>query len=185
MILATVKGDVHDIGKNLVEIILANNGYDVINLGIKVPPDTLIQAFRAPARRDRAFRTFGEKHPADGDDRQRFEGAREFAFHCWWAARRFRRNSRAPKSHTLWRGAYYAKDAMAGLSLMNQLMDPAEAGAAMAQESLAGAAPVEIAAAEPLPVSTQRGEKVRTALAIPPAPYLDRKVRDGAPSAAG
>src|SRR5262249_8544899 len=36
IILATVKGDVHDIGKNLVEIILGNNGYRVINLGIKV-----------------------------------------------------------------------------------------------------------------------------------------------------
>jgi len=41
-----VKGDVHDIGKNLVEIILKNNGYDVINLGIKVPPEDLIRAFR-------------------------------------------------------------------------------------------------------------------------------------------
>ncbi len=45
-ILATVKGDVHDIGKNLVEIILANNGYRVVNLGIKVPPETLIAACR-------------------------------------------------------------------------------------------------------------------------------------------
>ncbi len=44
VILATVKGDVHDIGKNLVEIILANNGYEVVNLGIKVPPDILIRA---------------------------------------------------------------------------------------------------------------------------------------------
>src|SRR5216683_1160151 len=39
IVLATVKGDVHDIGKNLVEIILSNNGYRVINLGIKVPPE--------------------------------------------------------------------------------------------------------------------------------------------------
>ena len=46
IILATVKGDVHDIGKNLVEIILGNNGYDVVNLGIKVPPEDLIKAFR-------------------------------------------------------------------------------------------------------------------------------------------
>jgi len=44
ILLATVKGDVHDIGKNLVEIILANNGFEVINLGIKVPPDKLIEA---------------------------------------------------------------------------------------------------------------------------------------------
>ena len=44
IILATVKGDVHDIGKNLVEIILGNNGYRVVNLGIRVPPQELIQA---------------------------------------------------------------------------------------------------------------------------------------------
>ncbi len=44
MILATVKGDVHDIGKNLVDIILSNNGYRVVNLGIKVPPEELLRA---------------------------------------------------------------------------------------------------------------------------------------------
>ena len=49
VLLATVKGDVHDIGKNLVEIILGNNGYRVVNLGIKVPPETLIEAHRTHA----------------------------------------------------------------------------------------------------------------------------------------
>jgi 5-methyltetrahydrofolate--homocysteine methyltransferase len=44
MLLATVRGDVHDIGKNLVEIILSNNGFAVVNLGIKVPPSVLVQA---------------------------------------------------------------------------------------------------------------------------------------------
>lgn len=47
MLLATVKGDVHDIGKNLVDIIFSNNGFEVINLGIKVLPQTLITAFKA------------------------------------------------------------------------------------------------------------------------------------------
>ncbi|MED1468839.1 methionine synthase [Bacillus salipaludis] len=46
VILATVKGDVHDIGKNLVDIILGNNGYQVVDLGIKVTPADLIQAIR-------------------------------------------------------------------------------------------------------------------------------------------
>jgi 5-methyltetrahydrofolate--homocysteine methyltransferase len=46
IILATVKGDVHDIGKNLVDIILSNNGFEVINLGIKVPPERLIEVYR-------------------------------------------------------------------------------------------------------------------------------------------
>ena len=44
VVLATVKGDVHDIGKNLVDIILSNNGYQVVNLGIKVPPQELIES---------------------------------------------------------------------------------------------------------------------------------------------
>ncbi len=44
MVLATVKGDVHDIGKNLVDIILSNNGFKVINLGIKQPIDNIIQS---------------------------------------------------------------------------------------------------------------------------------------------
>lgn len=45
-IIATVKGDVHDIGKNLVDIILSNNGYRVINLGIKQPVENIIEAYQ-------------------------------------------------------------------------------------------------------------------------------------------
>jgi 5-methyltetrahydrofolate--homocysteine methyltransferase len=44
IVIATVKGDVHDIGKNLVDIILSNNGYKVVNLGIKQPGDSIIHA---------------------------------------------------------------------------------------------------------------------------------------------
>ncbi|MCU0566290.1 MAG: methionine synthase [Oculatellaceae cyanobacterium Prado106] len=45
-VIATVKGDVHDIGKNLVDIILTNNGYKVINLGIKQPVENIIKAYQ-------------------------------------------------------------------------------------------------------------------------------------------
>ena len=44
ILLATVKGDVHDIGKNLVDIILSNNGYDVVNIGIKQPINEIVRA---------------------------------------------------------------------------------------------------------------------------------------------
>ena len=44
IVLATVKGDVHDIGKNLVDIILSNNGYDVVNIGIKQPVSEILRA---------------------------------------------------------------------------------------------------------------------------------------------
>jgi 5-methyltetrahydrofolate--homocysteine methyltransferase len=46
IVLATVKGDVHDIGKNLVDIILTNNGYKVVNLGIKQPISTIVEALK-------------------------------------------------------------------------------------------------------------------------------------------
>src|SRR5699024_5850525 len=44
LLLATVKGDVHDIGKNLVDIIVSNNGYDVVNIGIKQPIGAILEA---------------------------------------------------------------------------------------------------------------------------------------------
>ncbi|MBF0354679.1 MAG: methionine synthase [Alphaproteobacteria bacterium] len=47
LVLATVKGDVHDIGKNLVDIILTNNGYKIVNLGIKQPVNAIIEAVKA------------------------------------------------------------------------------------------------------------------------------------------
>ena len=46
VVIATVKGDVHDIGKNLVDIILSNNGYRVVNIGIKQPVDNIIAAYQ-------------------------------------------------------------------------------------------------------------------------------------------
>ena len=51
IVLATVKGDVHDIGKNLVDIILTNNGYRVVNLGIKVPLADMVAAVKGSIAR--------------------------------------------------------------------------------------------------------------------------------------
>ena len=63
IVLATVKGDVHDIGKNLVDIILTNNGYKVHNLGIKVPvADMIAKAQEIERRRHRHVRPAREVH---------------------------------------------------------------------------------------------------------------------------
>ena len=143
VVLATVKGDVHDIGKNLVEIILANNGYDVVNLGIKVPPDVLIQACaRAPARRHRSLRPAGEERAADGDHGDRLQGQRASACRCWWAARRSPRSSRAPRSRRpTATPVCYAKDAMTGLRLMNRADGPGgSATASLASAHVHGSA---------------------------------------------
>ena len=64
IVLATVKGDVHDIGKNLVDIIFTNNGYEVHNLGIKVPLADMLDAAAGDRRgRHRHVRSAGQEHP--------------------------------------------------------------------------------------------------------------------------
>ncbi len=74
IVLATVKGDVHDIGKNLVDIILTNNGYRVVNLGIKQPIAAILDAAtRAQGRRRRHVGSAGQIDRGDaresrGDD---------------------------------------------------------------------------------------------------------------------
>ena len=63
IVLATVKGDVHDIGKNLVDIILTNNGYTVVNLGIKQPVNAILEAAEEhDADVDRHVRPAGQEH---------------------------------------------------------------------------------------------------------------------------
>ncbi len=73
IVLATVKGDVHDIGKNLVDIILSNNGYDVVNIGIKQPVSEILAGRAgAPRRRRRHERPAREVHRRDeGEPRRR------------------------------------------------------------------------------------------------------------------
>ena len=77
IVLATVKGDVHDIGKNLVDIILTNNGYTVFNLGIKQPIADILKALaREEGRRDRHDRAARQERRRDegkprGDERAR------------------------------------------------------------------------------------------------------------------
>jgi 5-methyltetrahydrofolate--homocysteine methyltransferase len=154
IVLATVKGDVHDIGKNLVEIILSNNGYQVVNLGIKVPPEALIQAH-------------GE-HKPDVIVPILVGGAA--------LSEKFTRTKIGPAYGD---AVCYAKDAMTGLSLMNRLMDPAERPTVLADwVGRAAAAPTAVVEAPLAPIGTGRSSKVRIDIPIPAAPYLDRKIRE-------
>lgn len=50
VILATVKGDIHDIGKNIVKVLLENYSFDVMDLGRDVPPETIVEAAGEGAR---------------------------------------------------------------------------------------------------------------------------------------
>ena len=180
IMLATVKGDVHDIGKNLVEIILSNNGYTVINLGIKIPSDRLIEAFRE--HQPDAIGLSGllvksaQQMVLTAED-LRDAGIRVPLLVGGAAlSERFTNTRIAPAYRE---ATLYAKDAMTGLRLMNQLMDPNEREQTLANHRSHGAAAVLEQPAEEaaFPVRTERSSKVRVDIPIPRAPYLDRKCR--------
>ena len=180
VVLATVKGDVHDIGKNLVEIIFSNNGYEVINLGIKVPPDELIKAYRE--HKPDAIGLSGllvksaQQMVITGEDLRNAGVAVPLLVGGAALSEKYTRTKIAPaySSPTL-----YAKDAMTGLDLMNRLMDPAVRPEMLSKFTFTvEAAEAAPAAPSASPASTICSKQVRRDLAIPPAPYLDRKVRD-------
>jgi 5-methyltetrahydrofolate--homocysteine methyltransferase len=179
VVLATVKGDVHDIGKNLVEIILKNNGFDVVNLGIKVPPDELIKAFQAHKpdaiglsgllvkSAQQMITTASDLKDAGINVPLLVGGAALSA--------KFTEQKIAPSYH----GAVcYAKDAMTGLRLMNELMDPATR-ARVASEHTASGNGVSVATTVKIveKPAVKHSPKVRRDLPIPDVATLERKVR--------
>ena len=179
IVLATVKGDVHDIGKNLVEIILSNNGYRVVNLGIKVPPEELIKAYQQHQpdaiglsgllvkSAQQMVTTAGDLKDAGIDVPLLVGGAA--------LSEKFTKTKIAPSYSA---PTFYAKDAMTGLRLMNEIMDPQLREQVLSQHIFRDV-PAEAAVVEQvaIPSGEKRSPKVHVAIPIPPAPYLDRKVR--------
>ncbi|OGG46656.1 MAG: methionine synthase [Candidatus Handelsmanbacteria bacterium RIFCSPLOWO2_12_FULL_64_10] len=180
ILLATVKGDVHDIGKNLVDIILSNNGYTVINLGIKVPPETLIQAAHEHAPdaiglSGLLVKSAQQMAVTAGDLK---EAGISLPLLVGGAALsdRFTRTKIAPAYAAT---VAYAKDAMEGLDLLNRLMDPdararLEAELQKRDRTLTAPKPTP----QEAPVATRRSNSISLDLPIPPAPDLDRHVLD-------
>jgi 5-methyltetrahydrofolate--homocysteine methyltransferase len=122
IVLATVKGDVHDIGKNLVDIILSNNGFRVINLGIKQPGDSIIKAAQEHEADAIGLSgllvksTLEMKYVIQDLERQKLE----FPVICGGAAltRKYVEDD-LRREYT--NGVFYADDAFAGLHIMEDL----------------------------------------------------------------
>jgi 5-methyltetrahydrofolate--homocysteine methyltransferase len=178
MILATVKGDVHDIGKNLVEIILSNNGYQVVNLGIKCAPETLIRA--AQEHKPDLIGLSGllvksaQQMVATAQDLRTAGIGLPVLVGGAALTRKF--------TYTRIRPAYgsfvaYAKDAMQGLELANQVMNP-EARSALdrklAEEALRLAGEDSAPAPAPAPAPAVRSTRIRADEPVRPAPDLER-----------
>jgi 5-methyltetrahydrofolate--homocysteine methyltransferase len=179
IVLATVKGDVHDIGKNLVEIILSNNGYNVVNLGIKIPPDEIIKACRA--HQPDALGLSGllvksaQQMVITGGDLRDAGISLPLLVGGAALSERFTNTKIGPSYQA---PTFYAKDAMTGLRLLNEIMDPATREQVLASHIFRDS-PVEVRPIEAVavPSGEARSPKVRGGLPIPPAPYLDRRVR--------
>ncbi len=181
IILATVKGDVHDIGKNLVDIILSNNGYRVINLGIKVPPEELIKAYREHG--PDAIGLSGLLVKSAQMMVVTVQDLKSAGIRCpilvggAALSSRFTRIKIAPEYEGL---VAYANDAMAGLDLAHQIMN------AERREELAVALAVQtdklLTEARPAAVAAKpvRGRSsVRTDVDIPSPPDLRLHVLNG------
>jgi len=179
VLLATVKGDVHDIGKNLVDIVLSNNGFTVVNLGIKVPSEQLIQAVREHRpdviglsgllvkSAQQMVLTAGDLSAVGIDTPLLVGGAA--------LTRRF--------THRKIASAYggvctYARDAMHGLRLVEQMIDPAQRPALETEiaELLRADAVESDAAPAGSVVEIDRKIEVRRDLPAPPPPDLERHV---------
>ena len=178
VILATVKGDVHDIGKNLVDIILSNNGFEVVNLGIKVPSEQLIQAVREHrpdllglsgllVKSAHQMVTTAADLKAAGIDVDLVVGGAALT-------RRFAHTRIAPEYGGV---CTYAKDAMHGLDLVERLLsDEARVGAITEIEDLSTAdqqAPRKTAR-KTVSVSERRSSSVAADLPVPEPPDVER-----------
>ncbi|MGA9967664.1 MAG: methionine synthase [Terriglobales bacterium] len=180
IVLATVKGDVHDIGKNLVDIILTNNGFKVVNLGIKQPGDTIIksaQDHKADAIGLSGLlvkSTLEMKYVIQDLERQKLE----FPVICGGAAltRKYVEDDlRREYSNAV----FYADDAFAGLHIMEDLATANGKKQSRLQEGRTVKEYAKAAAVdeETGPVFAERSAVVSDAPSIPTPPFWGVRVR--------
>ncbi|CAM5680447.1 putative Methionine synthase [Streptomyces afghaniensis 772] [Streptomyces afghaniensis] len=187
IVLATVRGDVHDIGKNLVDIILTNNGYNVVNLGIKQPVSAILDA--------------AEEHKADVigmsgllvkstvimkenlEELNQRDLAAKYPVILGGAA--LTRAYVEQDLHEIYQGEVrYARDAFEGLRLMDALMAvkrgiPGAALPELKQRRVKAAAAVRNT--EQLPAEGPRRSDVATDNPVPTPPFLGTRVVKGIP----
>jgi 5-methyltetrahydrofolate--homocysteine methyltransferase len=180
IVLATVKGDVHDIGKNLVDIILSNNGYRVVNLGIKQPADNIIKAAQEHAAHAIGLSgllvksTLEMKYVLQDLHRQQLE----YPVICGGAAltRKYVEDDLRREYHE---GVFYADDAFAGLHIMEDLTSSdgqrqsrLQEGKTVKEYARAAAVDEEVG-----PVFAERSPVVGDAPNIPTPPFWGVRVR--------
>ncbi|NLX21377.1 MAG: methionine synthase [Phycisphaerae bacterium] len=178
IVLATVKGDVHDIGKNLVDILLTNNGYTVYNLGIKQPVEAIIQAWQEKNADAIGMSGLLVKSTVVMRDNLQVLNERGLTppVILGGAAltRRYVENDLRP---TYCGPLSYAKDAFDGLDLMRRICEgespePAATGAHTIGQTAAPS--IQSATSSPRPAA--RTSNIATDVPIPTPPFWGRRV---------
>jgi 5-methyltetrahydrofolate--homocysteine methyltransferase len=196
IVLATVKGDVHDIGKNLVDIILSNNGYEVVNIGIKQPITAIIDA--AEQHRADAIGMSGLLVKSTVVMKENLEemAARGIAgkYPVMLGGAALTRSYVEDDLRSQYTGeVHYARDAFEGLSLMDRLMTAKRGGAAVTDPAREEALAARRARRErqralvtenlpPLSDTSVRSD-VATDADVPQPPFFGTRVVKGIPLA--
>ncbi len=184
LVLATVKGDVHDIGKNLVDIILSNNGYQVVNLGIKQPIGAIIDA--ALAHHADAIGLSGLLVKSTLVMREDLVELKQRGLD-WLpvllgGAALTRRYVDEDLSAAYGGDVHYAEDAFAGLALMNRVCAPEARLQRRERRRRAGGTRLdEPVVAEPRAAAASAGAGQSTIVhdtLVPPAPFLGTRLAE-------
>ncbi len=190
VVLATVYGDVHDIGKSLVNTILANNGYTVHDLGKQVPVNTIIEKaveLKADAIGLSALLVSTSKQmPLCVQELDRRDLKMPVLIGGAAINRRFGRRAMFVEGERAYEpGVFYCKDAFEGLETMDRLQDPAQRGAFTQQLFTDARNDVFLHAnvGKDVRAGEAGGERsaVRTDVPIPRAPFLGARVVDDIP----
>ena len=188
VVLATVKGDVHDIGKNLVDIILTNNGYTVHNLGIKQPISAIIdkaEEVGADAIGMSGLLVKSTVVMRDNLEEMNARGLDRYPVLLGGAA--LNRTYVEGDLRQVYRGrVFYCRDAFAGLKVMDQLREERVAGVQPQREPVRAPRVVPTGPRGPAPEPPDTSElarsAVRTDVPVPAAPFLgEARIVKGVP----
>ena len=188
VVLATVKGDVHDIGKNLVDIILTNNGYTVHNIGIKQPIATIIDKAEEVGADAIGMSGLLVKSTIVMRDNLEELNARGLAsYPVLLGGAALNRTYVEGDLRQLYKGrVFYCRDAFAGLRVMDQLRSEREQGVQAVKEPVRAprVAPARPRGPAPAPPGTDELARsdVATDVPVPTAPFLgEARVVKGIP----
>jgi len=185
IVLATVAGDVHDIGKNLVDIILSNNGFEIHNIGIKQPLQSILDAWRKTGSDAIGMSGLLVKSVAIMEENLHEMNRLGVTVPVILGGAALTRHYAESHLRSIYKGPlYYGRDAFEGLSVCDALASKslatidAEIDARLAKREAVDSKVAQARAAAPV-VELRARSSVSTSIELPRAPFLgDRIVED-------